>query len=68
MRDQINDANIKQESLKGSTPIDTAQNVEELNAIYKQVIKICKIAPRLLPEVPTASEEFSFSKILSRLH
>ena len=68
MRNQINDANIKQESLKGSTPIDTTQNARELNAIYKHVIRICKIAPRSLPEVPTASEEFSFSKTLSRLH
>ena len=45
-----------------------ALNVDELNAIYKQVIGICKIAPRLLPDVPTASEDFSFNKILSRLH
>jgi hypothetical protein len=67
MRDQINETNIRQEALKGSTPNDTALNVEELNATYKQVIGICKIAPRLLPEVTTASEDFSFNRILSRL-
>jgi hypothetical protein len=67
MRDQINEMNIRQESLKGSTTNDTALNVEEMNAIYKQVIGICKIAPRLLPDVPTASEDFSFARILSRL-
>ena len=67
MRDPINDTNIQQEALKGSTPNDTALNVEELNATYKKVIGICKIAPRLLPEVATASDDFSFSRILSRL-
>ena len=68
MRDQMNEANIRQEALKGSSPKDTALNVDELNAIYKQVIGICKIAPRLLPDVPTASEDFSFTRILNRLH
>ena len=68
MRDQINKLNIKQEALKGSTVNDTALNVDELNAIHRQVIGICKIAPRLLPDVPTASEDFSFSRILNRLH
>ena len=67
MRDQPNNLNIRQESLKGSTTKDTALNAEELNAIYKQVIGICKIAPRLLPDVPTASEDFSFNRILKRL-
>ena len=68
MRDQINKLNVKQEALKGSTVNDTALNVDELNAIHRQVIGICKIAPRLLPDVPTASEDFSFSRILNRLH
>jgi len=68
MRDEINALNVRQESLKASAPKDTALNLEELNAIYKQVIGICKIAPRLLSEVPTASEDFSFTKILSRLN
>lgn len=67
MRDEINDMNIKQETLKGSTPKKTALNIKEMNEIYKQVIGICKIAPRLLPDVPTAAEDFSFSRILSRL-
>jgi hypothetical protein len=67
MRDEINDMNIKQETLKGSTPKKTALNIEEMNEIYKQVIGICKIAPRLLPDVPTAAEDFSFSRILNRL-
>lgn len=67
MRDQINDINIQQEALKGSTPHDTAVNVEEFNAIYTKVIGICKIAPRLLPGVSTASEDFSFNRILNRL-
>jgi len=67
MRDEINTLNVQQEMLKGSTTRDTALNVEELNDIYKQVIGICKIAPRLLPHVPTAAEDFSFSRILNRL-
>ncbi len=68
MRDPINETNIRQETLKGSTPKDTALNVDEMNVIYKLVIGICRIAPRLLPDVPTASEDFSFARILSRLH
>jgi hypothetical protein len=68
LRDEINEMNIKQVALKGNTPKSTALNIGELNAIYMQVIGICKIAPRLLPDVPTASEYFSFTRILSRLH
>ena len=68
MRDQINDLNVQQEALKSSTTKDTAVNVDELNAIYKQVIGICKIAPRLLVDVPNAGEDFSFTRILNRLH
>jgi len=68
MRDEIHSLNVKQETLKGNTPKDTALNVAELNSIYKEIIGICKIAPRLLPDVPTASDDFSFSRILSRLH
>jgi hypothetical protein len=68
VRDVFNDLNVRQEALKGSSPKDTALNADELNAIYKQVIGICKIAPRLLRDVPSASEDFSFYKILSRLH
>jgi len=34
MRDEVNEINIKQETLKGNTPKDTALNVDEMNAIY----------------------------------
>jgi chitinase len=68
MRDPIHETNIRQEVLKGSTPKDTNLNVDEMNVIYKLVIGICRIAPRLLPDVPTAKEDFSFARILSRLH
>ena len=68
MRDPLNALNVQQEALKNSTPKDTAVNVEELNAIYKKVIGICKIAPRILENVPSAGDDFSFKKILSRLH
>jgi hypothetical protein len=68
MRDEINEMNVRQEKLKGSSPKETALNIAELNAIYKEVIGICKIAPRLLNDVPTATEDFSFARILSRLN
>ena len=68
IRDEIIMVNIQLEALKGSTSKKTAVNVAELNAIYKQVIGICKKAHRLLPDVPTSSEEFSFARILKRLH
>lgn len=68
MGDVISDLNVDQEDLKDSTKKDTAVNVDELNAIYKQVIGICKLAPRFLPDVPSASDDFSFSKIISMLH
>lgn len=68
MRDVVADLNVDQEDLKDSTKKDTAVNVDELNAIYQQVIGICKLAPRFLTDVPTAEEDFSFRKIVSRLH
>jgi hypothetical protein len=59
---------LKANNIVACSPNDTAVNVEELNATYQQVIGICKIAPRLLPKVATAIEDFSFNRILSRLH
>ena len=68
LRDPISEANIRQEALKSTQPNETAVNVETLNNIYKQVIGICKIAPRLLPDVPSAEADFSFRRILNRLN
>ena len=61
----LNQANTKQESLKVTTSVDTSDMVDELNAIYDEVMSICAIARRYYHSDPLKKAQFTFSKILA---
>lgn len=65
--DQLKDANISQETFKGSRKTITADALGELNAIYSQVISICKIAANLFKDKPHLRDQFSFTAVSSLL-
>lgn len=61
------EAEFKQESFKVSTKEIPAANVDKLNGIYDEVIGICKIASKYYQQNPIKKEQFTFSKVLSKI-
>ena len=66
--DDLSNANISQEVLKGSRKIITEKGISELNAIYNEVISIAKIARNFYKGNPNKQDEFSYSKIRKKLN
>ena len=67
-RDPLYEANIRQESLKSSTPVQTDERIKYFNGIYSEVIGICKIAYGFYYNDPATRELFSFSRIVRNLN
>lgn len=65
----VNDANIKQEGLKNNSKTLTADGIVVLNSVYKNVMKVAKIAASLYTEIgdTTTAEKFNYSKALAAL-
>ncbi len=66
--DILNNANITQETLKGSRPEITAEAITEFNAIYSEVISIAKIAHNFFKGDEHKQDLFSYAKVLSNLN
>lgn len=66
--DTLKNANVSQETFKGSKKTVTAAALAEFNAIYDEVISICKIAAKFLIDKPYLKEQFSFSKVNKALN
>jgi len=67
-RDPLYEANIRQESLKLSTPVRTGERIKYFNGIYSEVMGISKIAYRFYYHDPVTRELFSFSKTVRNLN
>jgi len=63
----LKQANVLQEKLKSSHPVDSRQAVEEFNAIYKEAIGICKIARRVFKGDPEKQARFTLSKLIKKM-
>ncbi|MDL2224209.1 hypothetical protein LJB92_02730 [Bacteroidales bacterium OttesenSCG-928-M06] len=66
--DQMAEANITQETLKGSRKTITEEALTEFNTIYEEVISIAKIARNFYKGNPAKQDEFSYNKILKKLN
>lgn len=60
-------ANITQESFKSSTKIITQDVRDSFNAIYDEIIGICKKASSYYNYEPLKAEQFQFQKVLRNL-
>jgi hypothetical protein len=60
-------ANIAQEGLKGSTKSISGDKLATFNAIYEEIIGICKIASGYFRYEPLKKEQFSFSKVTANM-
>jgi len=65
--DTFTDADVAQESLKGTTKEITQEVIDVFNAIYDEIIGICKKASKYYQYEPLKKEQFTFAKVLSNL-
>ena len=65
--DTFKQANISQESFKGSTKEISKEVSDSFNAIYDEIIGICKKASNYFHYEPLKIEQFTFSKVLTNL-
>jgi len=65
--DATKQANISQEALKSATIGDSYEAVTEFNAIYNEIMAICKVARRVFKGNPDIKSAFSFAKVLKAL-
>jgi hypothetical protein len=67
MAGSVDQANTLQETLKGSAKEGTDHMIGELNALYEEIIGICKIASNYYKNNPAKKEQFTFARILKNL-
>jgi len=65
--DTFKQANVTQETFKGSTKEITQEVTDVFNAIYDEIIGICKKASNYYQYEPLKKEQFTFAKALSNL-
>lgn len=65
--DEIRDANVSQEGLKETTKEISSESIVVLNAIYDEVIGICRMASDHYKNNPLKKEQFTFSKVVANM-
>jgi hypothetical protein len=65
--DTLKNANISQETLKGSKKEVSQTAVKEFNEIYNNVISVAKISSKFFKDNPAIKDTFSYTKTLKRL-
>jgi hypothetical protein len=67
LAEPLDKANTTQEKLKGTVKEASDNVVNELNALYTEIIGICKIASNHFKKEPVKKEMFTFTKILRNI-
>ncbi|WP_163716199.1 hypothetical protein [Mangrovibacterium lignilyticum] len=65
---QMEQANVNQESLKQTSQEITEEALAELNAIYDEIIGICKIAAQYYEDKPLLAAQFTFSRVVANMN
>lgn len=63
----VSEANTIQEQMKTVSKNVTAENIDQLNALYEELSTICKIASDYYKQNPTMKELFTFGKIVTKM-
>lgn len=66
--DILRDANITQETLKGSRKTLSANVVNQLNGIYNDVISVARISAKFFKNNSAMSDKFSYTKTLAAMN
>ncbi|MDX9884003.1 MAG: hypothetical protein RBS73_18230 [Prolixibacteraceae bacterium] len=64
--DALNQANITQEGLKGSSKLETEKAIIALNNIYDQAMDICLVGQQLFKKDKLKKELFVFTKLVKK--
>lgn len=64
---QILEANVVQEGMKESSREITAEAIGVFNAIYNEIIGICKIAAKYYQTEPLRRDRFTYAKVLANM-
>jgi hypothetical protein len=64
---QLQQANLAQEGQKGTTKEVSQEAVDAFNAVYSEVIGICKIASKVFKDKPLKKDLFSFTKVARKM-
>jgi hypothetical protein len=64
---QLQQANLVQEGQKGTTKEVSQEAVDAFNAVYSEVIGICKIASKVFKDNPLKQELFTFTKVARKM-
>lgn len=66
--DTLKNADVTQESYKGTKKTITAAALKEFNEIYDNIISICKIAGKFYKDQPALKDQFSYNKVAKTLN
>ena len=66
--DQLKQTNVSQETLKETTKALSEEALNEFNAIYDEVIGICKIASTFYQFDTLKKDQFTFTKVVSNMN
>ncbi|MBL4561925.1 MAG: hypothetical protein JKX79_13170, partial [Labilibaculum sp.] len=64
---QLNEANVTQETLKETTKAISEEAVNAFNEVYTEIMGICKIASAFYQYEPLKKEQFTFSKAVANM-
>jgi len=64
----LKNADVTQETFKGTRKELTEASLKEFNEIYEAVISICKISTKFLKDKPALKDQFSFNKVAKVLN
>jgi hypothetical protein len=66
--DVLKNADVSQETYKGTRKVITAAANKEFNEIYDQVISICKISTKFYKDRPEMKDQFTYAKVAKVLN
>lgn len=64
----LKNADVTQETFKGTRKELTEASLKEFNEIYEAVISICKISTKFFKDKPALKDQFSFNKVAKVLN
>ena len=64
----LKDSNVAQEEMKGTKTGITADNISEINEIYREAMLICKLGRKVTARQPAEKDKFSFKKIVKNMN
>lgn len=66
--DPLREADVDQENFKTVSKVLTKETIDEFNAIYTEIMTICKVASKIFANNIQVKDKFTFKKVASALN